>query len=60
MRHLLKILVKVTHEDDVGGKEAFTIVAQKITRLDSYEKQSRCVKRLYDVRPFCYCKNLAS
>ncbi|KAH7710974.1 hypothetical protein AAVH_21738, partial [Aphelenchoides avenae] len=49
----------VNNEDSKGGDEAFSILAQKITRLDAYSAQSKCLDT-YDVRPFCYCRNLAS
>ncbi|KAH7708217.1 Protein K03A11.4 [Aphelenchoides avenae] len=49
--------VKVMNESTKG--EAFSIVAQKIARLDAYAAQSKCLNA-YDARPFCYCLNFTS
>ncbi|KAH7725882.1 Protein R03G8.3 [Aphelenchoides avenae] len=49
--------VKVSNEDNVGGRESFALAAQQIVRLDRYEEQAKCMK-VYDVRPFCYCRDL--
>ncbi|KAH7723870.1 Protein K03A11.4 [Aphelenchoides avenae] len=49
--------VKVSHEGNVGGAEAYSIVTNKITRLDSYEAQVKCTKD-YEARPFCHCRTL--
>ncbi|KAH7723865.1 hypothetical protein AAVH_08660 [Aphelenchoides avenae] len=49
--------VKVSHEDNVGGAEAYSIVTNKINRLDSYEAQVKCTKD-YEARPFCHCRTL--
>ncbi|KAH7702605.1 Protein K03A11.4 [Aphelenchoides avenae] len=47
--------VRVSHEDNVGGSEAYSIVTNKINRLDSYEAQVKCTKD-YEARPFCHCR----
>ncbi|KAH7694056.1 Protein K03A11.4 [Aphelenchoides avenae] len=51
--------MKVSNEDNQGGREAFSIVAHKVARLDAYDSQSKCLDT-YDVRPFCYCRNFTS
>ncbi|KAH7725879.1 Protein R03G8.3 [Aphelenchoides avenae] len=49
--------VKIFNEDGVGGLEAYSIVTNKVTRLDPYEAQANCTEA-YAVKPFCYCRNL--
>ncbi|KAH7717516.1 Protein F10C2.3 [Aphelenchoides avenae] len=52
-----RMALQVSNEDDVGGAEAYSIVTNKITRLDAYEAQLKCTKD-YEARPFCYCRTL--
>ncbi|KAH7705059.1 Protein K03A11.4 [Aphelenchoides avenae] len=51
--------MKVSNENNQDRREAFSIAAQKVTRLDAYDAQSKCLDT-YDVRPFCFCRNFTS